>query len=50
MHTHFPKHSCMGRARMKSNKETEKDFKKRGASMERSKACMKENRSPDGLN
>ena len=43
----FPKHSHMGTARMKSDKETDEEGKK-GVSMERSKASTKE-RSPDGL-
>ena len=41
VHECFPKHSCMRTARM--NKETE-EVKKRGVSMERSKAGTK---SPD---
>ena len=40
MHECFPKHSCMGTAR--------EEGKKRGVSMERSKAGTKK-RSPDGL-
>ena len=39
-----PKHSSMGRARMKEDKETDED-KKRGVSVERSKAGAKK-RSP----
>ena len=34
---------------MKQDKETDKEGKKRGVSMERSKAEPKEKRSPDGL-
>ena len=34
----FPKHSRMGTARTKKDKETDEDGKKRGVSMERSKA------------
>ena len=48
MHKCFPKHSCMGTARMKQDKETDEDGKKRGVSMERSKAG-KIKISPDGL-
>ena len=33
-----------------NNKETDEESKKRGVSMERSKAGTKEKRSPDGLN
>ena len=36
-----PKHSRMGTARMKSNKKTDDEGKKRGVSMERSKAGTK---------
>ena len=43
MHECFPKHSRMGTARMKLNKETDEEGKKRGASMERTKADMKNN-------
>ena len=50
MHQYFPKHSCMGTARMKYDKEIDKEGKKRGVGMERSKAGTKEKRSPDGLN
>ena len=42
----FPKHSRMGRVRMKSDDETE--GMKRGVSMERSKAGTKK-KSADGL-
>ena len=45
----FSKHLRMGTARMKKDKETE-EGKKRGESMEKSKAGTKEKRSPDGLN
>ena len=38
IHKCFPKHSCMGTARMKYDKETDKDGTKRGMSMERRKA------------
>ena len=37
MHVYFPKHSLIGRARMKSNKEIE-EGKNRGVSIESSKA------------
>ena len=47
MHECFPKHLCMGTARMKYDKETDEGGKKRGASMEKSKAGTK--KSPDGL-
>ena len=50
MHVCFKKHSRMGTARMKWDKETDEEGKKRGLSMERSKAGTKEKRSPDGLN
>ena len=36
MHECFPKHSRMGTARMKGDKETEEEGKQRGLSMERS--------------
>ena len=49
MHECFPKHSPMGTARMKEDKETYEEGKKRGASMERSKAGTKE-KSLDCLN
>ena len=48
MHECFRKHSRMGTARMKEDKETDKDGQKIGASMERSKTGMTE-RSSDGL-
>ena len=38
----FQQHSCMGTARMKLYKETDEVCKKRGVSMERSKAVTKE--------
>ena len=41
MHKYFPKHSHMGTARMKKDKETDEESKKRGVSMERSKAGRK---------
>ena len=47
-HECFPKHSGMGIARINHDKETDEEGKKRGVSMERSKAGAKE-RSPDGL-
>ena len=43
----FPKHSRMGTARMKEDKETDEEGRKRGVSIERSKAGTKR-RSPDG--
>ena len=48
MHESFPKHSRMGTARTKQDKETDEDGKKRGVSMESSKAGTNK-RSPDGL-
>ena len=45
----FPEHSRMGTARMKYDKETDEEGKKRGVSVERSKAGTKEKRCPDGL-
>ena len=36
MHECFPKHSRMGTARMKKDKETDEEGKKRGVNMERS--------------
>ena len=48
MHECFPKHSFMGTARMKQDKETDEDGKKRGVNMEKSKAGKKK-LSPDGL-
>ena len=47
VHECFPKHSRMGTART-NDKETDEDGKKRGLSMERSKAGTNK-RSPDGL-
>ena len=47
MHECFPKHSCMGTARMKEDKDTDEETQKRGLSMEISKVGTKE-RSPDG--
>ena len=41
----FPKHSTMGTARMKEDKETE-EGKKRGVSMERRKEGMTEKKVP----
>ena len=38
MHECFPKHLSMGKARTKYDEETDEDGKKRGVSMERSKA------------
>ena len=43
-----PKHSRMGTARTKKDKETDEEGKKRGVSMERSKAGTNK-RSPVGL-
>ena len=37
MHECFPKHLRMGTPRMKQDKETNKESKKRGVSMEKSK-------------
>ena len=45
----LPKHSRMGTERMKYDKETEEEGKKRSVSMARSKAGTKTERSPDGL-
>ena len=39
MHECFPKHSYMGTARMKEDKETDKEGKKRGMSTYRKKQC-----------
>ena len=47
-HVYFLKHSCMGTARMKEDKETDEEGKTRGVSVERSKAGTKE-RSHNGL-
>ena len=41
MHECFPKHSRMGTARTKQDKHTDEEGKKRGVSMERSKAGTK---------
>ena len=41
MHECFPKHSRMGTARMKKDKETDEEGKNRGVSTERSKAGTK---------
>ena len=46
MYKCFPKHSRMLTARMKEDKETDKEGKERRVSMERSKAGTKK-RSPD---
>ena len=48
MHECSPKHSRMGTARTKEDKETDENGKKRAVSMERSKVGT-EKRSPDGL-
>ena len=48
MHECFPKHSRMGKARMKEDKDTYEETQKRGVSTESSKVGTKE-RSPDGL-
>ena len=45
MHECFPKHSRMGTARMKLDKETGEGGKKRGVSMEKSKAGTKKKMS-----
>ena len=50
MHECFSKHSRMGTARTKQDNETDEEGKKRGVSMERSKAGTKGKRSPDCLN
>ena len=44
----FPKHSRIGTARIKQDKETDEESKKSVVSMERSKAARKKVR-PDGL-
>ena len=44
----FPKHSRMGKARMKYDNEIDEDAQKRGVSMEKSTAGTNK-RSPDGL-
>ena len=48
MHEYFPKHSRMGTARIKLDKETDKEGKKKGVSKERSQAGTNKS-SPDGL-
>ena len=48
MHESFPKHLRMGTPRMIQDKETDEGGKKRGVSMEKSKAGTKK-RCPDGL-
>ena len=48
VHECFPKHSRMGTARTKRDKEIDEGSKKRGVSMEKPKRARK-NRSPDGL-
>ena len=48
VHECSPKHSCIGTARMKYDKETVKEFKKIGNSTERSKVYTKERR-PNSL-
>ena len=48
MHETFPKHSCMGTAGMKYDKDTDEKGKKRGMSMVRRKVGMKKI-SLDGL-
>ena len=40
------KYSCMGTARMKQDKETDKDGKKRSMSVERSKVGIKKKKIP----
>ena len=44
----FLLYSCMGTARMKQDKETKEEGKKKGVNMERSKAEVKK-RSPNGI-
>ena len=46
MHKCFPKYLRKGTARMTFNKETDEEGKKRGLSMERSEAGMKEKEVP----
>ena len=46
----FPKHSRLGTARMKREKETHEKGKKIGVSVERSKRHERKKRSPHGLN
>ena len=41
MHDCFPKHSCMGTAKLKYDKETDEECKKRGVRPERSKESTK---------
>ena len=48
MHECFHKYSRTGTARTKKDKETDEDGKKRGVSMERSKAGTNK-RSPEGV-
>ena len=50
MHECFPKHTRVGTARMKKDKETDEEGEKRDVSMERSKASRKEKRSLVDLN
>ena len=45
MHECFPTHSRMGTSRMKKNKETGEESKKKGVSMEKSKAGTKKKKS-----
>ena len=45
MHECFPKHSRMGTERTKYDKETDEEGKKRGVSIERRKARMKQKKS-----
>ena len=45
MHECFPKHSRMGTARMKKDKVTDEEGKKRGVSMERSTAGTKKKKT-----
>ena len=48
MHECFPKHSSMGTARMKLDKETDKEGKMRGVSIEKSKSdTKKKSRRPN---
>ena len=48
MHECFPKHSRTGTARMKQDKETDDEAKKRGVNTERSKAGRKKKEVPTG--
>ena len=50
MHEYSPKHSRMGKAIIKLDKETIEKCDKRGVRMEISKAGTREKLSPDGLN